>query len=111
TARRVHPPGAGEAPGLHRRLGASEAERPGAAHRAVQGPVPLGRRTRGKANRRHVSATGPRGDPVGMTIGRTGRGRAGARGRGGGGGGGGGGWDGAPGYGTDSREGACPVSM
>ena len=41
AARRVHTPGAGEAPRLHRGLGAPEAERPGAAHRAVQGPVPL----------------------------------------------------------------------
>ncbi len=32
--------------GLHRRLGAPQAQRPGAAHGAVQGPVPVGRRTR-----------------------------------------------------------------
>ena len=41
AARRVHPPGAGEAARLHRRLGAPQAQRPGPAHRAVQGPVPL----------------------------------------------------------------------
>ena len=36
--------GAGEAPRLHRRLGAPQAQRPGPAHGAVQGPVPLRRR-------------------------------------------------------------------
>ena len=54
AARRVHPPGAGEAARLHRRLGAPQAERPGPAHRAVQGPVPLGRRAGREAHRRHV---------------------------------------------------------
>jgi hypothetical protein len=42
--RRVHQAGPGAAPGLHGGLGAPEAERPGAAHRAVQGPVPVLRR-------------------------------------------------------------------
>ena len=55
AARRVHPPGAGAAPRLHRRLGAPEAQRPGAAHGAVQGPVPLRRRAGGEAHRRHVA--------------------------------------------------------
>ncbi len=39
TAGRVHPPGQGAQAGLHRRLGAPEAERPGPAHGPVQGPV------------------------------------------------------------------------
>ena len=42
-------------PRLHRRLGAPQAQRPGAAHRAVQGPVPVGRRARGPADRLAVS--------------------------------------------------------
>ncbi len=37
AARRLHPTGPGAAPGLHRRLGPSQAQRPGAAHRVVQG--------------------------------------------------------------------------
>ena len=41
AARRVHPQGPGEAARLHRRLGAPQAQRPGPAHRPVQGPVPL----------------------------------------------------------------------
>ena len=44
AAGRLHPPGPGETSGLHGGLGASEAERPGPAHRAVQGPVPQRRR-------------------------------------------------------------------
>ena len=40
AARRVHPARPGAAPRLHRRLGAPEAQRPGPAHGAVQGPVP-----------------------------------------------------------------------
>ena len=40
AARRVHPPGQGAQARLHGRLGAPEAQRPGAAHRALQGPVP-----------------------------------------------------------------------
>ena len=54
-ARRVHPQGPGEAPRLHRRLGAPQAQRPGAAHRAVQGPVQGRRRARRQAHRQHVS--------------------------------------------------------
>ena len=54
AARGVHPAGAGAAPRLHGGLGAPEAERPGAADRALQGPVPLRRRARGEADRRHV---------------------------------------------------------
>ena len=41
AARRLHPAGPGAAPRLHRRLGAPQAQRPGPAHRAVQGPVPV----------------------------------------------------------------------
>ncbi len=40
TARRLHRRRAGGGPRLHRRLGAPQAQRPGAAHRPVQGPVP-----------------------------------------------------------------------
>ena len=56
AARRLHPPGPGAAAGLHRRLGAPQAQRPGAAHRVVQGPVPFGRRPGGEADRRYVSS-------------------------------------------------------
>ena len=56
AARRVHPPGTGEATRLHRRLGASEAERPGAAHRAMQGSVPVRRRAGRAAHRQHVKS-------------------------------------------------------
>ena len=55
AARRVHPLRAGEAPRLHRRLGAPQAQRPGPAHGPVQGPVPLRRRPRGQAHRQHVT--------------------------------------------------------
>ena len=54
AARRVHPPRPGEAARLHRRLGAPQAQRPGPAHGAVQGPVPLARRAGGEAHRRDV---------------------------------------------------------
>ena len=54
AARRVHQRRTGSRPRLHRRLGPSQAERPGAAHRAVQGPVPLGRRTGQAAHRLDV---------------------------------------------------------
>ena len=56
AARRVHQRRTGSRPRLHRRLGAPQAQRPGAAHRAVQGPVPLGRRTGQAAHRQHVTA-------------------------------------------------------
>ncbi len=56
TARRVHQAGAGAAARLHRGLGAPEAERPSAAHGAVQGPVPVGRRTCGETHRVDVAA-------------------------------------------------------
>ena len=42
-------------PGLHRRLGAPETERPGAAHGAVQGPVPCRRRAGGTPDRLSVA--------------------------------------------------------
>jgi proteasome accessory factor A len=45
------------AAGLHRGLGAPQAQRPGPAHRAVQGPVPLGRRPGGEAHRQHVTGS------------------------------------------------------
>ena len=48
--------GPGAAARLHRRLGAPQAQRPGPAHGAVQGPVPLRRRARGEAHRQHVSS-------------------------------------------------------
>ena len=54
AARRVHPARAGEAARLHRRLGAPEAQRPGPAHGAVQGPVPRLRRAGRAADRQHV---------------------------------------------------------
>ena len=41
--RRFHPPCRGDRARLQRRLGAPQAQRPGSADRAVQGPVPLGR--------------------------------------------------------------------
>ena len=42
-------------PRLHRRLGAPQAQRPGPAHRAVQGPVPCPRRAGAAPDRRHVT--------------------------------------------------------
>ena len=59
AARRLHPAGEGEAPRLHGRLGAPEAERPGAADRALQGSVPQRRRARRAAHRPHVMSTMP----------------------------------------------------
>ena len=55
AARRVHRRRPGRRPRLHRRLGAPQAQRPGAAHRAVQGPVPVGRRAGEAAHRQHVT--------------------------------------------------------
>ena len=55
AARRVHPARAGTPARLHGGLGASQAQRPGAADRAVQGPVPLGGRAGGEADRRDVT--------------------------------------------------------
>src|SRR5205823_2473812 len=54
-AGRVHPPGQAEAPRLHGRLGPPEAERPGAADRAVQGPLQVRGRARGAPDRPHVT--------------------------------------------------------
>ena len=56
AARRVHPPGQGAQARLHGRLGAPEAQRPGPAHRAVQGPVQVPRRARREAHRQSVAA-------------------------------------------------------
>ena len=56
AARRVHQAGQGTQARLHRRLGAPEAQRPGAAHRALQGPVQVARRARRAADRLACSA-------------------------------------------------------
>ena len=56
AARRIHQRRAGGGPRLHRRLGAPQAQRPGTAHRAVQRPVPVGRRAGQAADRQHVTA-------------------------------------------------------
>ena len=58
AARRVHPPGQGAQARLHGRLGAPEAERPGPAHRPLQGPVPSRRRAGREAHRQHVTSSG-----------------------------------------------------
>ena len=57
-ARRVHPPGQGAQARLHGRLGAPEAQRPGPAHRALQGPVQVPRRAGREAHRLALSAIG-----------------------------------------------------
>ena len=57
-AGRVHPAGQGAQARLHGRLGAPEAQRPGPAHRAVQGPVPVARRAGREAHRVPVGAAG-----------------------------------------------------
>ncbi len=54
AARRLHQAGSGAAQGLHCRLGAPQAQRPGAADRALQGPVQVSGRARREAHRRHV---------------------------------------------------------
>ena len=51
----LRPAGAGAPPRLHGRLGAPQAQRPGPAHRAVQGPVPCRRRTGRAADPEHVN--------------------------------------------------------
>ena len=56
AARRVHPPGQGAQARLHGRLGAPEAQRPGPAHGAVQGPVQVPRRAGREAHRVAVTA-------------------------------------------------------
>ncbi|GAA3071244.1 hypothetical protein GCM10020000_64830 [Streptomyces olivoverticillatus] len=61
AARRFHPPCPGTAPGFHRRLGAPQAQRPGAADGVVQRPLPVRRRPGGEAHRRNVSARRPAG--------------------------------------------------
>ena len=55
AARRIHRRRTGSRPRLHRGLGAPQAQRPGSAHRALQGSVPLGRRAGQAAHRQHVS--------------------------------------------------------
>src|SRR5690606_13471155 len=49
------PPRPAAPAGLHRRLGAPQAQRPAPAHGAVQGPVPRPRRAGGAADRQHVT--------------------------------------------------------
>ncbi len=51
SAGRVHQAGQGTQARLHRRLGAPEAQRPGAAHRPLQGPVQVARRARRAVDR------------------------------------------------------------
>ena len=51
AARRLHPGRPGGPQRLHRRLGAPQAQRPGPANRALQGPVPGGGRAGGPADR------------------------------------------------------------
>ena len=70
-ARRVHQAGEGAQARLHRRLGAPEAQRPGAAHRALQGPVQVARRPR-RAPDRQPLASRPR-RPAEVPSFRTGR--------------------------------------
>ena len=62
AAGRVHPAGQGAQAGLHGRLGAPEAQRPGPAHRALQGPVQEPRRAGREAHR--VALSGPASGPV-----------------------------------------------
>ena len=59
AARRVHPAGQGAQARLHGRLGAPEAQRPGAAHGAVQGPVQVTRRAGREAHRVALTAPAP----------------------------------------------------
>ena len=68
AARRVHPQGPGAPPRLHRRLGAPQAQRPGPAHRALQGPVPGVRRAGPAPDRRDVGP-GQRGRDSGRQPG------------------------------------------
>ena len=63
AARRVHPPGQGAQARLHGRLGAPEAQRPGAAHRALQGPVQGPRRAGRAADRQPLYARRRRSRP------------------------------------------------
>ena len=59
AARRVHQRRAGGGPRLHRRLGAPQAQRSGAANGVVQGPVPAVDETGQAADREHVSRETP----------------------------------------------------
>ena len=52
---RVHPAGQGAAAGLHRGLGPPQAQRPGPAHRALQGPVQVPGRAGREADRLAVA--------------------------------------------------------
>src|SRR5581483_7538610 len=61
---RLHPPGKAEATRLHGGLGPPQAERPGSANGALQGPVPGGGRTGRGAHRPHVSRTPGAGGPA-----------------------------------------------
>ena len=64
AARCVHQAGQGTQARLHGRLGAPEAQRPGAAHGALQGPVQVARRTRRTAHRAPCNAACRRSVPV-----------------------------------------------
>ena len=66
--RRVHPQGPGAPPRLHRRLGAPQAQRPGPADRALQGPLPRPRRAGAAPHRRHVTHPPRTGGPVRRTL-------------------------------------------
>ncbi len=59
-AGRVRQAGQGTQARLHRRLGAPQAQRPGSAHRAVQGPVQEPRRAGRTADREPLTATDSR---------------------------------------------------
>ena len=72
AAGRVHPPGQGAAPGLHGRLGAPEAQRPGAAHRAVQGPVQVEGRPGREADRLALIPCPASGPPASAASSRSG---------------------------------------
>ncbi len=79
AARRLHPGRPGGPQRLHRRLGAPEAERPGPAHRALQGPV-RGRRRAGRpADRLHAATRSGLAAPDPHQSSAQGRGRSGGR--------------------------------
>ncbi len=69
AARRLRAAGPGTAARLHGRLGAPEAERPGAAHGSVQRPVPVGRRAGGAADPEHVTGGVGAGHPQQNALG------------------------------------------
>ena len=60
SPRRVREEGQGAPPRLHRRLGAPEAQRPGPAHGAAEGPLQVEGRAGREAHRRALSCARPR---------------------------------------------------